>query len=183
VMFCAGPTGCPPSNCLDATTYDVFQSYGKRKRRDVGNNRVALEVPENSTREELTAFIRVLAEGEELEAAAQKYQRPFADAHGVHGNAVQRSDNIVQVEQSLPEDMLCIAEASFISIIVTVSLLCVLFSAVIVAWGCAKLRGGDSRNNKLAGMTVDDYAAHSLSGLSSSAARPPKTVPVLGAGI
>lgn len=90
----------------------------------------------------------------------------------------------MQVEQSLPEDMLCIAEASFISIIVTVSLLCVLFSAVIVAWGCAKLRGAEGvTNSKLEGMSNADYGIHSLSGVSSSAVLPPKTVPVLAAGI
>lgn len=73
---------------MDASTNDLFQSYGKRKRRGVSENRVALEIPENSTREELTAFIRVLAEGEEVEAAAQKYNRPLGE---VHGNEIQRS--------------------------------------------------------------------------------------------
>lgn len=44
----------------------------------------------------------------------------------------------------MPEEMMCMAESAFIAIIVTVSMLCVLFSGVIVAWGCSRLRSKSS---------------------------------------
>ena len=48
--------------------------------------------------------------------------------------------------------MLCMAETTFVAVIVSVSLLCVLFSAVIVAWGCSRLR----RTDKLAAAAGPD---------------------------
>jgi len=61
----------------------------------------------------------------------------------------------VQVEARISEEMMCIAESSFIAIIVTVSLLCILFSGVIVAWGCSKLRG----NSKLQQAAGSGYSS------------------------
>jgi len=130
VMFCATPSGCPPSNCLDSGNNQLFQSYG-RKKRSVNNNDVSEKDDEN-TEETLSAIIRVLAAGEEPD----ELEPPKAE---------HRSENIVQVEARIPEEMMCIAESSFIAIIVTVSLLCVLFSGIIVAWGCARLRANASK--------------------------------------
>lgn len=59
VMFCAGPNGCPPSNCLDSGSNELFVSHGRRKRSILSSN------PEEQTAETLSAIIRVLAEGEE----------------------------------------------------------------------------------------------------------------------
>uniref|UniRef100_A0A914RZ36 Uncharacterized protein n=1 Tax=Parascaris equorum TaxID=6256 RepID=A0A914RZ36_PAREQ len=55
IMFCAGPNGCPPSNCLDSGTNELFMSHGRKKR----------SVTTNQTEETLSAIIRVLAKGEE----------------------------------------------------------------------------------------------------------------------
>jgi hypothetical protein len=59
VMFCAGPNGCPPSNCLDSGTNELFVSHGRKKRSILSTD------PEEQTAETLSAIIRVLAEGEE----------------------------------------------------------------------------------------------------------------------
>lgn len=49
-------------------------------------------------------------------------------------------EEYVKMESAISQDLLCIAENAFIAVIVTFSFLCVLFSGVIVTWGCAKLR-------------------------------------------
>ncbi|VDN55665.1 unnamed protein product [Dracunculus medinensis] len=57
VMFCAGPTGCPPSHCMDSGTNELFMSHGRRKR-NIDNDQIE---------EAISAIIRVLADGEEKE--------------------------------------------------------------------------------------------------------------------
>ena len=39
-------------------------------------------------------------------------------------------------QQLLSAEIVCIAESSFIAVVVTISMLCVLFSSVIVTWAC-----------------------------------------------
>ncbi|PIO58939.1 hypothetical protein TELCIR_19611 [Teladorsagia circumcincta] len=58
-MFCAGPNGCPVSNCLDSGTNELFMSHGRKKR--------STQPTEGQSEETLSAIIRVLAKGEEEE--------------------------------------------------------------------------------------------------------------------
>lgn len=68
VMFCAGPNGCPPSNCLDSGTNELFVSHGRKKRSILSSGQ------EDRTAETLSAIIRVLAEGEDESDGDKFYQ-------------------------------------------------------------------------------------------------------------
>jgi len=63
------------------------------------------------------------------------------------------------------DDMLCLAESSFIGALSILSLLCVTFSAIIVGWGCAKLRGAKTSDSLDEAYTSD----------ASATQRPPVT--------
>uniref|UniRef100_A0A7E4V2B5 PAN domain protein n=1 Tax=Panagrellus redivivus TaxID=6233 RepID=A0A7E4V2B5_PANRE len=117
IMFCAGPNGCPPSNCLDSGTNELFVSHGRRKR-DV------IDSSEQQTAETLSAIIRVLAAGEQEEAA-------------LSGNATKDSYDIELT--GINADMLCLSEVWFVSMVVSMSVLCLLLSALIIVWGCASI--------------------------------------------
>lgn len=106
VMFCAGPNGCPVSNCLDSGTNELFMSHGRKKR----------STNDGETEETLSTIIRVFAKGEELE------ESEFAV-----NNTVQRAEL---------NDLVCLSEAWFVSSVVTSSMICLLLSALIVVWGC-----------------------------------------------
>lgn len=67
----AGPNGCPPSNCLDSGSNELFVSHGRRKRSVLADN-ASYDEPANA--ETLRAIIRVLAEGEE-EADGDKFYK------------------------------------------------------------------------------------------------------------
>jgi len=84
----------------------------------------------------------VLAEGEQLEEVAHFKKLEEEEK-------IERSANIVQVEASLPDEMMCIAESSFIAVIVTVSLLCVLFSGIIVTWACQRAKSAARKTSQL----------------------------------
>lgn len=71
VMFCAGPNGCPPSNCLDSGTNELFISHGRKKRSVLA----ALEAEgQQPSAETLSAIIRVLAEGESEDEGDRFYK-------------------------------------------------------------------------------------------------------------
>ena len=59
--FCAGPNGCPPSNCLDSGSNELFVSHGRKKRSALA---AADGYDEQTAAETLSAVIRVLADGE-----------------------------------------------------------------------------------------------------------------------
>ncbi|CAD6194609.1 unnamed protein product [Caenorhabditis auriculariae] len=115
VMFCAGPNGCPVSNCLDSGTNELFMSHGRKKR----------SVSEGETEETLSAIIRVFAKGEE-------------EAEESANRTIHRMGEF--------EDLVCLSEAWFVSSVVSVSVVCLLLSALIVVWGCHNI---NSSANKL----------------------------------
>uniref|UniRef100_A0A915BS32 Uncharacterized protein n=1 Tax=Parascaris univalens TaxID=6257 RepID=A0A915BS32_PARUN len=100
IMFCAGPNGCPPSNCLDSGTNELFMSHGRKKR----------SVTTNQTEETLSAIIRVLAKGEE--------EDELNSTTFVNGFSWEEMD------------LVCMSEIWFISTIVSVSLVCLMLSAL-----------------------------------------------------
>ncbi|CAG9536967.1 unnamed protein product [Cercopithifilaria johnstoni] len=111
VMFCAGPNGCPPSNCLDSGTNELFMSHGRRKR-SVDDS--------DQTEGTLSAIIRVLAKGEDEEVLQNTtfWNNAFSEEF----------------------DLVCMSEVWFISSIVSVSMVCLVLSAFIVVWGCSSLK-------------------------------------------
>ncbi|VDM12512.1 unnamed protein product [Wuchereria bancrofti] len=111
VMFCAGPNGCPPSNCLDSGTNELFMSHGRRKR-SVDDN--------DQTEGTLSAIIRVLAKGENEE--------------------VLQNTTFPNNTFSEEFDLVCMSEVWFISSVVSVSVVCLILSAFIVVWGCSSLK-------------------------------------------
>ncbi|MCP9266492.1 hypothetical protein DINM_022054 [Dirofilaria immitis] len=111
VMFCAGPNGCPPSNCLDSGTNELFMSHGRRKR-NVDNS--------NQAEGTLSAIIRVLAKGEDEE--------------------VLQNSTFSNSAFSEEFDLVCMSEIWFISSVVSVSVVCLVLSAFIVVWGCSSLK-------------------------------------------
>ncbi|VDN05995.1 unnamed protein product [Thelazia callipaeda] len=113
VMFCAGPSGCPPSNCLDSGTNELFVSNGRRKRSITSSEQ---------TEGTLSAIIRVLAKGEEEEEYAL-HNATFANS-----------------SFSKEFDLVCMSEIWFISSVVSVSFVCLVLSAFIVIWGCNSLK-------------------------------------------
>ncbi|TMS37402.1 hypothetical protein L596_004339 [Steinernema carpocapsae] len=116
VMFCAGPNGCPPSNCLDSGTNELFGSHG-RKKRSVDDD--------TQSEETLSAIIRVLAKGEE-DAEVEQFYRNMTVPTGFDANNYS--------------DLVCMSEVWFVSTVVSVSLVCLMLSALIVIWGCHSLR-------------------------------------------
>uniref|UniRef100_A0A183BWQ0 ZP domain-containing protein n=1 Tax=Globodera pallida TaxID=36090 RepID=A0A183BWQ0_GLOPA len=152
IMFCAGPNGCPPSNCLDSGTNELFMSHGRRKR-SIGQ---LLEEEQQQTAETLSAIIRVLAEGEQEEEVERFYNRTgnraFSYKIAGNGNAThnrttssqhrrrQQQQNVQR--QSISPDMVCLADSLFISTVVSMSMICLMLSALIVIWGCHSLRKG-----------------------------------------
>jgi hypothetical protein len=122
IMFCAGANGCPPSNCLDSGTNELFVSHGRRKRE--------ISTAEDQTAETLSAIIRVLAKGEEEEAA-------------LFSNATKDAYDVQFAEVSM--DTLCMSEVWFVSMVVTMSMVCLILSSLIIIWGCSSIRQ-DSKN-------------------------------------
>ncbi|KAK0397831.1 hypothetical protein QR680_002291 [Steinernema hermaphroditum] len=120
VMFCAGPNGCPPSNCLDSGTNELFASHGRKKRSVTS---------ENEAEETLSAIIRVLAKGEEESEVEQFYRN----------QTVSGFDSVDYA------DLVCMSEVWFVSTVVSVSLVCLMLSALIVIWGCHSLRQGNPK--------------------------------------
>ncbi|CEF59904.1 No mechanoreceptor potential A [Strongyloides ratti] len=120
VMFCAGPMGCPPSNCLDSGTNELFASHGRKKRSVIDYN--------NSTTsaETLSAIIRVLAAGEE-ELEVEEFYRNDT-------NFKYDSDENISAH-----NLFCMSEMWFVSGIVSMSMICLLLSVLIVIWGCHSL--------------------------------------------
>ncbi|CAI4224501.1 unnamed protein product [Auanema sp. JU1783] len=107
VMFCAGPNGCPVSNCLDSGTNELFMSHGRKKR----------STEEEGGTETLSAVLRVLAKGEEEEL---------------------NSNSSIHSLQDM-DDLVCLSETWFVSSIVSISVVCLILSALIVVWGCNSL--------------------------------------------
>jgi len=121
IMFCAGPNGCPPSNCLDSGTNELFISHGRRKREISSDS-------EDQTAETLSAIIRVLAAGEEEEALSPN------ETHYNYDFEMQGS-----------VDTLCMPEVWFVSMVVSMSMVCLILSALIIIWGCSSIRA-DSKD-------------------------------------
>jgi len=121
IMFCAGPNGCPPSNCLDSGTNELFISHGRRKREISSDS-------EEQTAETLSAIIRVLAAGEEEEALSP---------NETHYN--------YDLEMQGSVDTLCMPEVWFVSMVVSMSMVCLILSALIIIWGCSSIRA-DSKD-------------------------------------
>ncbi|KFD57277.1 LOW QUALITY PROTEIN: hypothetical protein M513_01788, partial [Trichuris suis] len=141
VMFCAGPYGCPPSHCLDGSSNQMFISNGRKKRNaflenaSFNANETRREkdgnVMEEMMEEKLTAVLRVYTESEKAEVGKEeKKDTPI----------LPYVSDFVRVVAHSPEDMMCIAESAFIAVTVSVSLLCIIFSGIIVSWGLSKLR-------------------------------------------
>ncbi|KAE9549411.1 hypothetical protein FO519_007378 [Halicephalobus sp. NKZ332] len=122
IMFCAGPNGCPPSNCLDSGTNELFVSHGRRKREIMDDS-------EQQTAETLSAIIRVLAAGEEEEV-------------GLSPNETHYSFDL---SSETAVDTLCMPEVWFVSMVVSMSMVCLILSALIIIWGCSTIRA-DSKN-------------------------------------
>uniref|UniRef100_A0A0N5A0H4 PAN domain protein n=1 Tax=Parastrongyloides trichosuri TaxID=131310 RepID=A0A0N5A0H4_PARTI len=120
VMFCAGPMGCPPSNCLDSGTNELFASHGRKKRSvvDYKNSTTSAET--------LSAIIRVLAAGEE-ELEVEEFYRNDS-------NFKYDSEENISAH-----NLFCMSEMWFVSGIVSMSMICLLLSVLIVIWGCHSL--------------------------------------------
>ena len=78
----------------------------------------------------------MLAEGEEEEEAERFYNQTSGYVNEnvnkmLHGQATDDLDSLI-----------CIADAWFISMVVSMSLVCLMLSAFIVIWGCSALRQG-----------------------------------------
>jgi len=124
VMFCAGPNGCPPSNCLDSGSNELFVSHGRRKRSILSSD------PEEQTAETLSAIIRVLAEGEE-ESDGDKFYK--------NGTTFTSSrTSVASVFEDL--NVVCMNNSWLISMVASMSLVCVMLSALIVTWSCQSMR-------------------------------------------
>jgi len=126
IMFCAGPNGCPPSNCLDSGTNELFASHGRRKRD-------AQNISENDKRtaETLSAIIRVLAEGEDdLEAD---------DLNMKSNNTRYFTEEDEELDVLEAIDTICLSDTMFVSTVVGMSVVCLILSAMIVIWGCQSL--------------------------------------------
>ncbi|CAO4372710.1 unnamed protein product [Caenorhabditis nigoni] len=112
IMFCAGPNGCPVSNCLDSGTNELFMSHGRKKR--------SVDLEAGETEERLSAIIRVFAKGEDEEE-------------------MEMGNNTMMTSLAESTDLLCIAEPFFVSSVVSLSVLCFALSAIIAIWGCHAL--------------------------------------------
>ncbi|KAH7729337.1 PAN domain-containing protein [Aphelenchoides avenae] len=122
IMFCAGPNGCPPSNCLDSGTNELFVSHGRKKRS-------VQPTSEDQTAETLSAIIRVLADGELDE-----------EADLLHKNGSLLSGSTRRTEFLDDDTLVCMSDAWFVSMVVSMSLVCLMLSGLIVVWGCHSLR-------------------------------------------
>ncbi|RCN47696.1 hypothetical protein ANCCAN_06261 [Ancylostoma caninum] len=91
-------------------------SHGRKKR--------STPTTEGQTEETLSAIIRVLAKGEE-----EELQSSNQTSHSVHHLG----------------DLVCMSETWFVSSVVSVSVLCLLLSALIVVWGCHSLNTAKSK--------------------------------------
>uniref|UniRef100_A0A1I7RHH1 PAN domain protein n=1 Tax=Bursaphelenchus xylophilus TaxID=6326 RepID=A0A1I7RHH1_BURXY len=123
VMFCAGPNGCPPSNCLDSGTNELFISHGRKKR-----SILAMDETEGS-KETLSAIIRVLAEGEE-EIDGDKFYK--------NGTVFAQRSPVPSVYEA--NEMVCMNNTWLVSLIATMSLVCVMLSGLIVTWSCEAMK-------------------------------------------
>ncbi|CAI2352398.1 unnamed protein product [Caenorhabditis sp. 36 PRJEB53466] len=119
IMFCAGPNGCPVSNCLDSGTNELFMSHGRKKR---SSNPEAGE-----TEERLSAIIRVFAKGEDEEENTFGKNTTF--------NGLQENSETV-----------CVGETWFVGSVVTVSVICLFLSTLIVVWGCHNINTTSTKN-------------------------------------
>ncbi|KRZ56814.1 hypothetical protein T02_11883 [Trichinella nativa] len=152
VMFCAGPYGCPPSHCLDGSSRQMFISNG-RKKRSIALGSTAAKMnetliidndddEEEMVEEKLSAVLRVYANGEKEQQKndVEKKRQQQEEEEQEASTLLPYVGNFVKVMAHSPEDMMCIAESAFIAVTVSVSLLCVIFSGIIVSWGVSKLR-------------------------------------------
>uniref|UniRef100_A0A1I7U2M6 PAN domain protein n=1 Tax=Caenorhabditis tropicalis TaxID=1561998 RepID=A0A1I7U2M6_9PELO len=112
IMFCAGPNGCPVSNCLDSGTNELFMSHGRKKR--------SADLEAGETEEKLSAIIRVFAKGEDEEE-------------------MEMGNNTMMNSLADSTDLLCISEPFFVSSVVSLSVICFALSAIIAIWGCHSL--------------------------------------------
>uniref|UniRef100_A0A183DCT2 ZP domain-containing protein n=1 Tax=Gongylonema pulchrum TaxID=637853 RepID=A0A183DCT2_9BILA len=96
---------------LDSGTNELFVSHGRRKRSIDEDNRTAGT---------LSAIIRVLTRDEEEEA--------------LQNTTFSHSAFLDEL------DLVCMSEVWFISAVVSVSIVCLVLSAFIVAWGCSSLK-------------------------------------------
>ncbi|KAI6188975.1 hypothetical protein M3Y98_00412300 [Aphelenchoides besseyi] len=126
IMFCAGPNGCPPSNCLDSASNELFVSHGRRKRSVLS---AADGIEEPSAAETLSAIIRVLAEGEE-ESDGDKFYK--------NGTVFASRKSVPSIHEDT--SLVCMANTWLISMIASMSIVCVMLSALIVTWSCQSLR-------------------------------------------
>ncbi|CAD5219322.1 unnamed protein product [Bursaphelenchus okinawaensis] len=123
VMFCAGPNGCPPSNCLDSGTNELFISHGRKKR-----SILAMEEAEAS-KETLSAIIRVLAEGEDELDGDKFYKNGTIFAQRAPTPSVYEAN-----------EMVCMNNTWLVSMIASMSLVCVMLSGLIVTWSCQSMK-------------------------------------------
>ena len=110
------------SNCLDSGTNELFVSHGRRKREVSSDS-------DKQTAETLSAIIRVLAAGEEEEEALSPNETRYNYDFEMEGSV----------------DTLCMPEVWFVSMVVSMSMVCLILSALIIIWGCSSIRA-DSKN-------------------------------------
>ena len=143
IMFCAGPNGCPPSNCLDSGNNELFTSHGRRKRRSIPASTMAA-ADQQQTAETLSAIIRVLAEGEHDEEVERFYNQTANNR--VHYRMFNNKSSSGEPQlESVNDQLVCMADSWFVSMVASMSMVCLMLSALIVIWGCHWLQTGQSR--------------------------------------
>lgn len=114
------------SNCLDSGTNELFVSHGRKKRE------ISTDI-DQQTAETLSAIIRVLAEGEE------------DDEESNTSSMNNKTHYEFDFETDAAIDTLCMSEVWFVSMVVSMSMVCLVLSALIIIWGCSSIRN-DSKN-------------------------------------
>ncbi|KAI6233806.1 hypothetical protein M3Y99_00871800 [Aphelenchoides fujianensis] len=125
IMFCAGPNGCPPFQLPRLG----LQRAVRLARPQEAQRPLADELAEQTTTETLNAIIRVLAEGEE-ESDGDKFYK--------NGTVFASRQPVPNVYEDT--SLVCMANTWLISMIASMSVVCVMLSALIVTWSCQSLR-------------------------------------------
>ena len=100
---------------------------------------------QQQTAETLSAIIRVLAEGEHDEEVERFYNQTANNR--VHYRTFNNKSSSISGEpqlESVNDQLVCMADSWFVSMVASMSMVCLMLSALIVIWGCHWLQTGQS---------------------------------------
>ncbi|CAK5047169.1 unnamed protein product [Meloidogyne enterolobii] len=129
------------SNCLDSGTNDLFLSHGRKKRH---SNTIASSSNDANSEETLSAIIRVLADGE-MEEEVERFYNQTLEGKIIISNKSRINDYLPEKEV-IDHNLVCMADSVFLSIVASMSMICLLLSALIVIWGCYWLQTENKEN-------------------------------------